>query len=76
MLIHLTKLLLIMMKDTKDSYVSTLKNCTNVSINFMESSVIHEIKNDELIAILRRLKKLDYKYAVLWAEGSYLLTMK
>ena len=58
-------------EDTKDSYVSTLKNCTNVNINFMESSVILEIENDELIAILRRLKKLDYKYAVLWAEGSW-----
>lgn len=58
-------------EDTKDSYVSTLKNCTNVSINFMESSTINEIKDDELISILRKLKKLDYKYAVLWAEGSW-----
>ncbi len=58
-------------EDTKDSYISTLKNCTNVNINFMDSSIIHEIKDDELIAILRRLKKLNYKYAVLWAEGSW-----
>lgn len=58
-------------ESTKDSYVSILKNCTNVNINFMESSIIHEIKNDELYAILKRLKKLDYKYAVLWAEGSW-----
>ena len=58
-------------KDTKDSYVSTLKNCTNVNINFMESSIITEIEDDEIIAVLRRLKKLDYKYAVLWAEGSW-----
>ena len=27
-------------KDTKDSYVSTFKNCTNVNINFMESSYL------------------------------------
>ena len=35
-------------EDTKDSYVSTLKNCTNVNINFMKSSIIHEIKDDEM----------------------------
>ena len=58
-------------EDTKDSYISTLKNCTNVNINFMDSSIIHEIKDDEIIGILRRLKKLNYKYAVLWAEGSW-----
>jgi len=58
-------------EDTKDSYVSILKNCTNVNINFMESSVIHEIHNDEIFSILKRLKKLNYKYAVLWAEGSW-----
>lgn len=58
-------------EDTKDSYISTLKNCTNVNINFMESSSILEVKDDELFPMLKKLKKLDYKYAVLWAEGSW-----
>ncbi len=58
-------------EDTKDSYVSTLKNFTNVNINFMESSSILETKADGLFPMLKKLKKLDYKYAVLWAEGSW-----
>lgn len=37
----------------------------------MKSSTIIEIQNNELYSILKKLKTLDYIYAVLWAEGSW-----
>ena len=57
--------------EATDVYVSTLKNCTNITLNLLESSTVLEIDEDSLYPTLLKLNKFGYKYAVLWAEGSW-----
>ena len=60
------------LNQASDDYISVLKMATNINVMMStEGSYIQECDVDALDNVLKDLKDLGFKVAVLWAEGSW-----
>ena len=60
------------LENASDDYVSVLKSITNINVDLnTDGSFVIDCSNDNLDFLLNDLKQLNFKVAVIWAEGSW-----